>query len=176
MNSHRRISDASEPLYGRAYPGLGCGIPATRRAPAYDGASNTQERVQHCVRGLVPAVERIEHGDPVLAGDHRLAVHSERFGTQLGRGRGDGGIAIGPIMAAAGKEAHGWAVPAHDQSIAVVLDLVHPVGTRRRLGGQGRNAGVDEAVGADAARCHGGELAACSRGPQPPLGGHQAVH
>jgi hypothetical protein len=39
-----------------------------------------------------------------------------------------GRISIGPIMAAAGEQANGLAVPTHDQPIAVVLDLVHPVG------------------------------------------------
>ena len=43
------------------------------------------------------------------------------------------------------------AVPAHDQPISIMLDLVHPAWPRRRLGGQGRDAGIDEAVGADAA-------------------------
>ena len=42
------------------------------------------------------------------------------------------------------------AVPAHDQPIAVVLDLVHPVGPGKRLGGKGGDAGLDKAIGADA--------------------------
>jgi hypothetical protein len=36
-------------------------------------------------------VERVEHGDPILAGDHRLAVQRERLRAQLGRGRGIAG-------------------------------------------------------------------------------------
>jgi hypothetical protein len=35
--------------------------------------------------------------------------------------------------------------------LAVVLDLVHPVGPGRRLERTGRDAGIDEAIGADAA-------------------------
>jgi hypothetical protein len=35
------------------------------------------ERVQHCIRSLVPAVQRSEHGDAVRAGDHGLAVYRE---------------------------------------------------------------------------------------------------
>jgi hypothetical protein len=62
------------------------------------------ERVLHRVRGLVPAVQRVEHGDPILAGDHRLAVQGERLGAQLGGGRSDGGIAIGPVVAATGQQ------------------------------------------------------------------------
>jgi hypothetical protein len=41
------------------------------------------ERVQHHIRGYMPALELIEHGDAVGASDHRLAVHGERFGAQL---------------------------------------------------------------------------------------------
>jgi hypothetical protein len=52
-------------------------------------------------------------------------------------------------------------------SRAVVLDLVHPAGPYRRLEGPGGNAGVNEAIGTDAVCRHGGELAACSRSPQP---------
>jgi hypothetical protein len=61
-----------------------------------------------------------------------------------------------PIHRQLGLPKPGAAVLAHDQPMAVVLDLMHPVGPGWRLGGQGRNAGVDEAV--DAAHCHGGEL------------------
>jgi hypothetical protein len=39
--------------------------------------------------------------------------------------------------------------PAHDQPIAVVFDLVHPAGPGRWLVSEGRNARVDEAVGAN---------------------------
>jgi hypothetical protein len=44
--------------------------------------------------------------------------------------------------------------PAHNEPVAVVLDLVHPVGPGRRLGGNGRDAGVNEAIGTNAAREH----------------------
>jgi hypothetical protein len=41
----------------------------------------------------------------------------------------------------ADNEAHGWAVAAHDQPIPVVLELVHPVGSKgglaARVGTQG---------------------------------------
>jgi DNA methylase len=117
------------------------------------------ERVQPRIRDLVPTVGRVEHGDSVGT-DDRFTVQGERRGTHRGRGRSDGRISIGPIMAAAGEQANGLAVPTHDQPIAVVLDLVHPVGPGRRLGGQRGDAGLDKAIGADAVRRHGRELAA----------------
>jgi hypothetical protein len=88
------------------------------------------EGVQDRLAGLVTAMQGLEDGDTVGTDHHGLAVDRERPGAQLARRRGDGGIAIGPIMTAAREEAHNRAVPAHDQPIAVVLDLVHPDGTR----------------------------------------------
>jgi hypothetical protein len=69
------------------------------------------------------------------------------------------------FMAVASEKTHQRARPAHDEAIAVVLDLVHPAGPRGWLGGQGRDARVDKAIGA--ARCHGGEMPACSGKLQP---------
>jgi hypothetical protein len=97
-------------------------------------------------------VEGTEHGDPVRARNHGLAVKGERRRTQLGSGRGDGGIAISPVKAAAGEQLHHLAVAADDQAVAVVLDRVHPAGAGRRLGGKGGNARVDKPISADAAR------------------------
>jgi hypothetical protein len=51
---------------------------------------------------------------------------------------------------------------------AVMLDLMHPVGPRGRLGGQGWDAGLDKAIGPDAARHHGGEMTACRRPGESP--------
>ena len=54
----------------------------------------------------MPTVERIEHRDAVGAGDDRLAVQRERLGTQLGGGRRDRRISIGPVIAAPGEQVH----------------------------------------------------------------------
>ena len=43
------------------------------------------------------------------------------------------------------KQPHGVSVPAHDQPVTVVLDLVHPIRAGRRLGGEGGNAGFHDA-------------------------------
>jgi hypothetical protein len=48
-------------------------------------------------------------------------------------------------MAAACEKPHCVAIAAHDQPIAVVLDLMHPSGRGWRLGGQRRNAGARSA-------------------------------
>jgi hypothetical protein len=92
----------------------------------------------------------------------RQQVHCERPGPQLGRHRGDRRTAIGPVKAAAGEQPHGLALPAHDQAVSIVLDLVHPVGPGGRLGS---DAGLDKAIGADASG-H-----ACQNDGLPPAGG-----
>jgi hypothetical protein len=95
-------------------------------------------------------MQGVEDGDTIGAYHNRLAVQGERTGAQLGGGGRDRRIAVGPVIASPGEQAHRGAVPAHDQPVAVVLDLMNPVGAGRRLGGQGRNAGIDKSVVADA--------------------------
>jgi hypothetical protein len=60
--------------------------------------------------------------------------------------RGNGGRSIGPVMAATGEQAHVLAVAAHDQPIAIVLDLVDPIGPGRRPCSPSWDARRDEAV------------------------------
>jgi hypothetical protein len=56
-------------------------------------------------------------------------------------------------MAASGEQTHRRA-PTNDQPVTIVLDLVHPAGFGRRLGGEGANAGLDKAWGKDASPAH----------------------
>jgi hypothetical protein len=60
--------------------------------------------------------------------DDGLAVEGERLRAQLGRSRRNRRITVGPVIAAAGEKLHGLAVSSHDLPVAVVLDLVDPVG------------------------------------------------
>jgi hypothetical protein len=50
------------------------------------------------------------------------------FARSLAAGRSDGRIALRPVIAAAGEQPHSLALAAYDQPIAVVFDLMHPVG------------------------------------------------
>jgi hypothetical protein len=52
------------------------------------------------------AMQGVEDGNTVVPDHHGLAVWSERLGAQLGGCRGDGGIAVGPFITAAGE--HSW--------------------------------------------------------------------
>jgi hypothetical protein len=83
-------------------------------------------------------VERVEYGDAVRTAHHRLAVERERLGAQQHRGDGDRGVTAAPVVTFSGEEAHGVAVTPDLQPIAVVFDLVHPVGAGRRLGSHSR--------------------------------------
>jgi hypothetical protein len=51
---------------------------------------------------------------------------------------------VGPIMPVAGEQSDALILPL-DESMAVVLDFVDPVWTRRNLGGSGREAGLKQA-------------------------------
>jgi hypothetical protein len=104
------------------------------------------EGLEDCIGDAAAPVERIEHGDAVGTGDHRLAVQRERLGAHLGRGRSDGGIAVCPVIAAAGEQAHGLAVAANDQPITSCFDSCssRPVG--------GFSKGVCRCVGFPAGR------------------------
>jgi hypothetical protein len=82
---------------------------------------------------------------PSLVGDYCLAIEGERSRPQPQSGSSDRRIALGPVVTAAGKEAHG---------LAVVFDLVHPARSHRRRGGPGRDAGIDKAIGTDTAVEH----------------------
>jgi hypothetical protein len=78
-------------------------------------------------------VERVEDRDTVRTAHHGLAVEGERSGTQQRRGDSDRRVAAAPVVAVAGEQANGSALAADLETIAVVLDLVHPAGPRRRL-------------------------------------------
>jgi hypothetical protein len=61
---------------------------------------------------------------------------------------GDRWETIRPVMTAPGEETYGVAIAADLHAVAIVLDLMHPVGASRRLVGAGRDAGRDVPVGA----------------------------
>jgi hypothetical protein len=68
------------------------------------------------------------------------------------RGDGDRRVAGAPVVTVAREQPHRVALPPDLEAIAVVLDLVHPIGAGRRLGGARRDAGQDEPVGTGGAR------------------------
>jgi hypothetical protein len=78
----------------------------------------------------------------LVSTDLTLASPGEGRGPQPDSGGGDRRVAIGPVMAAAGEQAHCGAFSA--------VDLMHPVWTGGWLDGANRNAGVNEAIGAEA--------------------------
>jgi hypothetical protein len=61
----------------------------------------------------------------------------------------DKSIPATPVVAAPREQPHRIAVAPHLQPVAVVLDLVHPVGPSGRLRGARGNAGLDEPTGTD---------------------------
>jgi hypothetical protein len=97
---------------------------------------------------------RIEHGNATLASDHSLPIQGKGPSLDLHGGASNRWVSVSPVMASAGEQMHRGAVSAHNEPITVVLDLVHPAGPSRRLGGKGGDARVDLAIGANAASEH----------------------
>ena len=59
---------------------------------------------------------------------HRLAVEDELLDPQLQRGLDDPWVSLGVVQAACGLEPHAIVLPDHHHPVAIVLDLVEPVG------------------------------------------------
>jgi hypothetical protein len=81
-------------------------------------------------------------GETVGTARYRLAVDDARADCERLHGRDDGPEAGRPIEAAAGADA--LAFSAGDDSVAIVLDLMQPAGTARRLAGWRGKARLDE--------------------------------
>ena len=59
------------------------------------------------------------------------------------RGFDDARVPAAPVIAVAGPQPHGLALPLNDQAVAVVLDLMKPLWPVGNLGPARRNAGVE---------------------------------
>jgi hypothetical protein len=92
-------------------------------------------------------VQRVEYRNPIRSADHGFPIDGERLGAELGRGAGDRRVPAAPVVSAPGEQPHCVAGALYLQAIAVMLDLMHPAGAGGRLGSNGGNAGLDEAVG-----------------------------
>ena len=93
---------------------------------------------------VLATVQALEIGDACAIADHCLAIDRGIAG-ERGGGIHDQRIAIGPFVAAAGKQSNAITAPADDQPVAIVLDLVNPLWARRRLVCSGRYTGLDKA-------------------------------
>jgi hypothetical protein len=89
--------------------------------------------------------------------------------TVLQRGFDDPRIAVGPVVAASGDEAHAVAVTLQAEPVTVVFHFMEPVGTVRNVGRLGRKTKLKHSlkVGAVTANCESG--AGCGR-PPPGVG------
>jgi hypothetical protein len=59
------------------------------------------------------------------------------------RGLDDVRVPAAPVVAVAGPQPHGLALPLNDQPVAIVLDLVQPIGAGWNLGASRGDAGVE---------------------------------
>jgi len=73
-------------------------------------------------------MQGVEVGNTVDAEDDRFAIDDELLHPVLERGFHDPGISPGPVISVARDQPHGIAIALEAQAIAVVLDLVEPIG------------------------------------------------
>ena len=92
--------------------------------------------------------KQLEIREPVRVACDQLTVDDAGADRKRIDGRDDRWKPIAPIEPAPRDEADALAVMMGEHAVAIVLDLMHPVGAGRRLVGAGRNAGRDVAVGA----------------------------
>ena len=82
---------------------------------------------------------------PALVAAPDLAVDQAGAHLEVVHGLGHQRIALRPVIAALGDEPDAHGIAAGHETVAVVLDLVNPVGAGRRLVGGGWQAWLDEA-------------------------------
>jgi hypothetical protein len=105
------------------------------------------ERVQEGFPEPALTVQGIENRDPVRTADHGLSIQGECSRPKLAGSIGDCWKPAGPFVTAAREQTHGRAVAADDEPVAVVLDLMIPIGSGWRRGRERRQAWLDEAFG-----------------------------
>ena len=76
---------------------------------------------------MLARVQGIEIGNAIDAEDDSLAIDDELLLSILECGFHDPRIAIGPVVAIAGDQAHTIAVALHAKPVTVIFDLVEPV-------------------------------------------------
>ena len=106
-------------------------------------ADQTVEGIELDFVVVLAAVQAVEVRNAVYAEQDGLPVDHERGVPVAQRGLGDQRIAVAPVVAVAGEQAHALALALDDQAVAVVLDFVKPVRPGRNLGSARRDAGLE---------------------------------
>jgi hypothetical protein len=78
-------------------------------------------------------VAQVEHRKPAVVAHNRFTIDDTRAHRERSNGFGGEREAIGEIVAIPADQAGGAALPMSKDTKAVVLDLVNPAGTCRRL-------------------------------------------
>ncbi len=98
-------------------------------------------------------VELLEVRRAVGVTEDRRAVEDKGGRPKSRHSLSNEGIPVRPVVALAGEQANATVILLpNDQSVAIVLDLVNPVRSDRRLVGSGRDARFAQESGADEAR------------------------
>jgi hypothetical protein len=76
---------------------------------------------------MLAAMQAVEVGDTVDAEQHGFAINDEGVEPVTQRGFDNARVPAAPVVAVAGPQPHGLAVPLNDQAVAVMLDLMKPL-------------------------------------------------
>jgi CheY-like chemotaxis protein len=108
-----------------------------------------------------------EIGQAVRTAHASLSVDDDRRNFQRADGLHHAGETVRPIVPAAREQPNALALAAGNQPVAVVLDLVNPVGSGRGFAPDSRQTGFDEAGRVQPpggyARQHAGDAAGATR-------------
>ena len=96
------------------------------------------EGVQEDVLALLFTPHALEHGQTVFVAANSLPIDQAGPGLEVVHGLDDQGVAVSPVVAVPGQQPDADGIATSHQPIAIVLDLVGPVRTRRRARSGGR--------------------------------------
>ena len=95
--------------------------------------------------GLVPSMaQKLERSHSLLVTAHHLAVDHAGPHLEVVHGFHDKRVAARPVVPSAGDQPDAHRVAPGHEPVAVVLDLVDPIGARGRTVGRGWEAGLDK--------------------------------
>jgi hypothetical protein len=94
------------------------------------------EGVEKRLRLVASAAENVEPGESVLVAAHHLSVDQAGAHCEVVHSLGDQRKASRPVVAAPGNQPDADGISARHKAIAVVLNLMNPVGAGRRAVGR----------------------------------------
>jgi hypothetical protein len=97
------------------------------------------------LRLVPPVAQELEGGHALLITTHHLAVDQAGPDLEVIHGLGHQRVAVRPVVTPPGNQPDAYGIAPGHEPVAVMFDLVNPVGAGRELVGGGWETGFDEA-------------------------------